>query len=803
MSNKDLKTIQNTERTVKFLNNDHKNEGVSDRKTTITDEPDHSQAKSNGGNKNNLVRVYSDTEKSNFNNITGQRLYDDLKYRPIHHEHFYTYGSNVNDIVNDNECIIPPLKKRTNNNINNYVTTSAQSKKRARRYSEDQHAKISGHGFSHMNASNININNNAYLDMTDEYIPNFDFIANVNKFAEYYDLDGYKSNKIMTNNNNNNNNSTKNRITSDHGIELENMENSSRSSSISSSVSFSEHSMVKPIKAPAETKKIGGIEPAIKDTQFWRDNLYSTTSNTIITDESDIYNSRPQSYNDTSVDYSKLPADFETLPFSQRKKTLLELFPEHDYKTVMNLLKSRKRSLSLKLASSDNNDTNMLLLSKGSNTSINNSSSSKPDYASLCLKTFNNQCSSPLSPILSPLQQQQHFDTKVTPGDRGSHVLGYVLGKIIGYGAWGIIRECYKHKEAAEAEEDIKAMKIIKFRGNAQVKESCLREVFIWSQLNNANILKLISYEEHPDVMFCLTSRIHGGTLYDLVAKVWNSKLLKYTFEHRCYETQNYLLQLLAALKYLHFEKSIVHGDIKLENCLITKKENILLLCDFGMSIKLHEEKEGIAEYGRKNKSQNEISSGSKFMKILQDKKLTHDDTPLGISSFKKKFGPAMQSVMIGKTEYFQHNKQHSRDDQGNDKMRTMNQIGSLPYAAPELLDPIKRPPINDRQLSKMMVEHNGSRTLSFKSDIWALGVMLYAMICGRLPFHHEYEPRLKMLIISGKYDGKTLKERTGDHHKMLRNVIIGCLQVDIDKRWSLTQVENAILDANSQRRVV
>jgi MAP/microtubule affinity-regulating kinase len=63
-------------------------------------------------------------------------------------------------------------------------------------------------------------------------------------------------------------------------------------------------------------------------------------------------------------------------------------------------------------------------------------------------------------------------------------------------------------------------------------------------------------------------------------------------------------------------------------------------------------------------------------------------------------------------------------------------QTGSLPYAAPELLMPHFSTPAR----------------VDTAQDIWALGVMLYAMLTGRLPFTDTFDPRLQMKILHGKF---------------------------------------------------
>ena len=85
---------------------------------------------------------------------------------------------------------------------------------------------------------------------------------------------------------------------------------------------------------------------------------------------------------------------------------------------------------------------------------------------------------------------------------------------------------------------------------------------------------------------------------------------------------------------------------------------------------------------------------------------------------------------------------------------------GSPPYAAPELF--------RDESYFGRMV------------DIWALGVLLYFMLTGNMPFRGETVPQLKRMILEGKYHMPT------NLTPACQDVIAGLLMKDTEERFTM-----------------
>lgn len=97
---------------------------------------------------------------------------------------------------------------------------------------------------------------------------------------------------------------------------------------------------------------------------------------------------------------------------------------------------------------------------------------------------------------------------------------------------------------------------------------------------------------------------------------------------------------------------------------------------------------------------------------------------------------------------------------------------GSLQYASPEL---ILGPP----------------NLLSRTCDVWALGVVIYTLIVGDLPFQHPLQPRVRMMILAGKWDQEALLRaaRTTGRESEVMEVMNGCLNMNTVDRWKIGNV--------------
>ena len=97
---------------------------------------------------------------------------------------------------------------------------------------------------------------------------------------------------------------------------------------------------------------------------------------------------------------------------------------------------------------------------------------------------------------------------------------------------------------------------------------------------------------------------------------------------------------------------------------------------------------------------------------------------------------------------------------------------GTLQYASPELI-------------------MSPAGFLSPVVDMWAYGVVIYAMMVGDLPFRHVFQPRVQVMILAGEWDLHALESSKGARgwEEEVVEFVQGLLDMRSDGRWTVGQV--------------
>ncbi|KAI9757609.1 MAG: hypothetical protein M1815_000543 [Lichina confinis] len=333
------------------------------------------------------------------------------------------------------------------------------------------------------------------------------------------------------------------------------------------------------------------------------------------------------------------------------------------------------------------------------------------------------------------------------PDEAGQEVGDYVLGEQIGYGGFSVVREA--HGVDSDGRRVRRAVKIVRKqlagrteRENELLQVEFEREVSLWRCLGHRFILPLLVVYDTPLATFCFTELQPDGTLFDLVRA--NRRGITVV------QARRYAAGLASALRYLHEDVRVVHRDVKLENCLVDRTDPAsaaqggdVLLCDFGMAeyMPVDGERESERAAGRERSYPAEahelpsLSSSSSFSSSAHHANGTTDASALSTSP-------------------------------------TSSIAGSLEYASPELLA-------------------SQAGLVSPTTDIWAFGVVLYALLVGDLPFRHTFLPRVQMKILNGEWDEGPLRTALAidggadDAIELLR----GCFEMDPHARWTIRDI--------------
>ncbi|KHN78142.1 Maternal embryonic leucine zipper kinase [Toxocara canis] len=209
--------------------------------------------------------------------------------------------------------------------------------------------------------------------------------------------------------------------------------------------------------------------------------------------------------------------------------------------------------------------------------------------------------------------------------------------------------------------------------------------------LSHQNICRLYQSIETEEKFFIIMEYCSGGEMFDYIVK-------KERLEES--EARHFFRQLVQAVAYVH-DMGFAHRDLKPENLLLTEELQLKLI-DFGLCAR--------PDLGL-NRPLDTCCGSPAYAapELIQENLLLTEELQLKLIDFGL----------------------CARPDLGlNRPLDTC--CGSPAYAAPELIQ--------------------GSAYLGNEADVWSMGVLLYALLCGSLPFEDDNMQALYRKISRGAY---------------------------------------------------
>ncbi|KAG5642413.1 hypothetical protein DXG03_002815 [Asterophora parasitica] len=354
--------------------------------------------------------------------------------------------------------------------------------------------------------------------------------------------------------------------------------------------------------------------------------------------------------------------------------------------------------------------------------------------------------------------------TAPLPDAEGHEVSGYTLGRIVGYGAFSTIRLAHPPSGDEVAVKIVRRSDHFK-QGNASLaRKRIKREAAVWSEFSHEHILPLFSAVHTSYADYFFTLYCPAGSLFDILKRDGDPALPQD-------DVGMMFRQVVRGLRYLHEVVSFVHRDIKLENVLVDES-GVCRIGDFGMTRKIGEPDAEEDALAQEHDRADPFPVGQASV---------HRAVSLAISGSKNQPRQSLHQQIA------RH--RNSTSSVHPSVAPVKFQPGSLPYAAPELLLP---------QAGNLLPQP--------AQDIWALGVLLYALLMGRLPFADSFEPRLHMKILNGKYgvitptvtnlNSRHRTSQLGDYEvppgigRGAERVLQGCLDRSDTSRWTIAMVD-------------
>ncbi|OSC98048.1 kinase-like protein [Trametes coccinea BRFM310] len=346
----------------------------------------------------------------------------------------------------------------------------------------------------------------------------------------------------------------------------------------------------------------------------------------------------------------------------------------------------------------------------------------------------------------------------LAPDDEGSVIAGYTLGPIVGHGGFSIIRTASSAQGGTVAVKIVRRSDLDKQPDPALARKSLEREAAVWASLNHEHILPLFTVNHTPYAEFFVTLYCPAGSLFDILKRDGRPALPQD-------DAGMMFRQVVRGLRYMHEVAGYVHGDLKLENVLVDEM-GVCKIADFGMARKIGEIDDDLESEEDEDRGTATPPDG------LHRSRTTSQGPTYAHRSLGKQAGHPALLHLKRRHHGPRHRNSSPYPATGSSSPAIPNRAfapGSLPYAAPELL----LPPNNA-----------ASYAANPAQDIWALGVMLFALLTGKLPFSDPFEPRLQMKILHGVFDMPQGIGRSGEQ------VLSGCIERSVAKRWTIAMVD-------------
>lgn len=263
-------------------------------------------------------------------------------------------------------------------------------------------------------------------------------------------------------------------------------------------------------------------------------------------------------------------------------------------------------------------------------------------------------------------------------------------------------------------------------------------EVKIMKRLDHPNIVKF--YETYEDeVMLNIVMEYISG---DNLTKICNKQKSKILNEK---DSSKILTCLLKTLDYIH-NSGIIHRDIKPSNILFRINNNYesLKLIDYGVSMILFNREEE-EENKESNNNDNDKDNNKDNKNNENNNNIANLSPPTKVRSTSHS---KQQSII--KISY--------KDVYGKENYQYKNQNGTPYFMSPES---IKGEPCE-------------------KSDLWSIGVLLYLLLTGELPFRGDKKEKIFSEICSCHYNKNAIKNNFSEE---VQDLISKLLTIDLKKR--------------------